>query len=72
MPKATLTFNLPDEKPEFEYAQKGIDYSIVLSEVLEYIRRRLKYEEPNEGETKELEAIRELICQEATERKLDI
>jgi hypothetical protein len=45
MPKAILEFNLPEEKEEFEAAQKGSSYKCALEEIYEcLLRKRLKYE----------------------------
>lgn len=40
-----LKFNLPEEKHEFDVANKGMDMSIVLQEFDQYLRSKLKYEE---------------------------
>ncbi len=44
MPKAILVFTLPDEREEFEMAQKAIQYSIVLSDYSNWLRQLYKYE----------------------------
>ncbi len=43
--KAILEFNLPEDKDEFELAQKAVNYSIVIHEMDNYLRARLKYED---------------------------
>lgn len=48
MPKATLQFNLPEEQQEFEYASNGTSYSCVISEMDNYLRAKLKYEDLSE------------------------
>lgn len=44
MPKVTLTFKLPEEREDFEYASKGLEYKIVIDEIDEYLRKMIKYE----------------------------
>lgn len=46
MPKLTLEFNLPEEKHEFNSAYHGVNFQIALEEILTYMRRRYKHEEP--------------------------
>ncbi len=43
MPKAILEFNLPQEKEEFQMAQKAIEYYNVLFEIENEIGESLKY-----------------------------
>lgn len=38
MPKAILEFSLPDEREEFEIAQKAIQYSIILEDYSNWLR----------------------------------
>jgi hypothetical protein len=47
MPKAVLEFNLPEEKEEFELAQRGISYKIVLDDLDNWLRAKVKYEDMN-------------------------
>lgn len=42
--KAILEFNLPEEREEFELASNAAQYSIVLDDLDEFLRRKLKYE----------------------------
>jgi len=44
MPKAILVFTLPEEREEFELAQKAVQYSIVLSDYSNWLRQMYKYE----------------------------
>jgi hypothetical protein len=41
--KATLEFNLPEEKDEFNYATKGINYYSALCEFDQWLRSEYKY-----------------------------
>jgi len=59
--KAYLIFNLPEEREEFHYAQKGIDYSIALDEVDNHLRNRLKYEQLSDEVYEALEQVRNVL-----------
>lgn len=41
--KATIEFNLPEEQDEHAYALAGVDALIVIDELLNEIRTKLKY-----------------------------
>lgn len=43
MPKATLTFNLPEEKSEFNFAIQGSNYALALGDILKELRDNIKY-----------------------------
>ena len=59
--EATLTFELPDEREEYMNAISGFLYKQVISELLEHIRQRLKYQDNNANDVKNLEEFRETI-----------
>lgn len=59
--KATLEFDLPDDKSLFEHATKGIDYYICLSELDERIRAYLKYTDKYDNVEEFLISIRQDI-----------
>lgn len=44
MPRATLTFTLPDEQSEFQNAVNGQAFKVVLFSFDQYLRNRVKYE----------------------------
>jgi hypothetical protein len=48
--KATLEFDLPEERDEFEITTKAIDYRNVIVELNEWLRREIKYNDKNEYE----------------------
>lgn len=60
MPKATLSFKLPEEREEHKQALNGPAYASALEEMRSYFRNRLKYEEamPHDARTA-LEAARD-------------
>lgn len=71
--KATLTFNLPDEREEYDMHKNGPDYHTVLWEVLnEFCRKKIKYE--NEQHTEEyikaVVDVRDFITRELEERNI--
>ena len=45
MARITMSFNLPEEREEYELAYKGIKYSIVIDEFDNWLRSILKYNE---------------------------
>jgi len=44
MPKATLEFNLPEEREEYGYAVNGLQYYCVLFELYSWLRSQWKYD----------------------------
>ena len=61
--KATLSFNLPEEYEELLAAQRGCAYRSALTEMDDYFRSRLKYEEHPENVREALEKAREALWQ---------
>lgn len=43
MPKYILEFNLPEEHEEFEYANNGLKYYLILRELDQFLRSKIKY-----------------------------
>lgn len=43
--KGILEFNLPEDKEDFQLAQKAINYSIAIDDFDNYLRAELKYNE---------------------------
>ena len=74
MPKATLSFTLPEEQEEFRMAQQGGDYYCVLSSLLEEMRRICKYgcDERHEEYIKALEDMRKFAYDELRDGNLEI
>jgi Rad3-related DNA helicase len=62
MPRATLTFRLPEEQVEFETACQAAAAKSLLWDLDQHCRSVLKYEpEPHEERAKLAEEIREMI-----------
>jgi hypothetical protein len=63
--KATLTFDLPEEKSDHAYAIAGVDALLVISDILSECRAKLKYDS---GEFKDcddatIEKVRDYIVE---------
>jgi len=63
--KTTLEFNLPEEKPDLDYALAGVDALLVISDILSVCRAKLKYDS---GEFKDcddatIEKVRDFIVE---------
>jgi hypothetical protein len=43
MPKATLTYNLPEDQDDFDFANNGGKYYSILFEFDQYLRNKVKY-----------------------------
>lgn len=50
--KARLEFDLPEERYEFEHANKGCLYKGLLDEIYTHLRGKVKYGELSEAESK--------------------
>lgn len=48
MSKGKLEFQLPEEQEDFETAQKGWHYRIIIEELDNYLRSKIKYSELTE------------------------
>jgi hypothetical protein len=64
MPKASLTFDLPEERAEFSAAVQGQDARILLWEIDQHCRNTIKYTDQPAAVRAALEEIRELIRQD--------
>lgn len=53
MPKYTLEFNLPEERPEYNNAVHGVDAFIFIHEFEEFLRREYKHTDIPETMTAE-------------------
>ncbi len=57
--KARLTFNLPEDQAEFDFAVQGSKMYIALWDISQELRTLWKYEELNDDEFKIVERIRD-------------
>ena len=69
MPKATLTFNLPEEDQEHQDAVDGTLWRIVVVELLDHLREKRKYENKK---SMNIDDLREFILEEMDTRRLKI
>ena len=60
--KATLTFDLPDERSEHLAAVHGLDWALVVWTLDQELRARIKHGKNNMTVTRALEITRERIC----------
>ena len=58
--KATLEFNLPEDREDFNYANNGFNYYMALVEMDEWLRSEYKYND-NEEMYKVRNKLREII-----------
>lgn len=68
--KATLEFNLPEEKEEHEDALKGTEWKWALEEVISYLRNETKHVDHTVEEYKVLDAVWDKIVKIMEERDL--
>jgi hypothetical protein len=62
MSEMILKFNLPDEQQEANLAYNGWKYSLIIDQLYEHIRQKLKYDESlTEEQDKIYEEIRDVI-----------
>lgn len=60
MPNITIKYKLPEERFEFDLANKAEKWYSVLWDLDQYLRNKLKYDEKlSKGENKAFEEIRE-------------
>lgn len=67
MPRATLTYQLPDEQGDFDAARLGSEAMQVLWQIDQRLRSLAKYGEPTEPERQLAEEIRAMIPAEMLE-----
>lgn len=70
--EAILKFNLPEEKDDFVYATKGLDYLCALAGLREKIRSKLKYGDLKGKDFKCWESFEAMFFQELEERNIDL
>jgi hypothetical protein len=47
--KAILEFNLPEDKEEFDVASKGMAWALLVWDIEQFIRNKIKYEQDKDG-----------------------
>lgn len=71
MPKATLTFDLPDEQTEHEMANKAADMWCVLNNLDQELRSHIKYDSHPEWHGETVEDIRKILLDMMMERGIN-
>ena len=71
MPKATLTFSLPEEQREYECATHGADWKGIVYEVSIFLRNALKYGHKYKSADEALESISRELWAECQAINLD-
>lgn len=74
MPKATLTFNLPEEQSEFDLANNASKYYSVLWDLDQYLRNFVKYPSDREDPilTDTMAKVRDELWNLMNEHNLDL
>lgn len=72
MPKATLTFKLPDEQAEFTAATQAGDMRLVLWAIDEYLRQQIKYCDHPPAIDAVYQAIRDKLHEELASRNIAV
>ena len=47
--KAILEFKLPEDKEEYDTASRGMDWALLVLDIDQFIRNKIKYEQDREG-----------------------
>ena len=68
--KATLEFNLPEDEEQLFAANKGMDWALVVWEIDQLLRKKLKYGDIFPNTRAELEEIRKTINEMLADRGL--
>jgi len=67
--KAILEFNLPEDEEQFNTASKGMDWALVVWDIDQHLRKKLKYGVPIPS-VHLLEELRETLNEMLTDRGL--
>lgn len=72
MPKAILEFNLPEENEEFKTATQAMDYNLVLWDLDQYLRGKLKYSQLTVEQGQIYEELRDKLHEFLNERNIEL
>ena len=70
--KAKLTFNLPEDQAEFDFAMQGSKMYSALWDISQELRKLWKYEELNDDEWKMVERIRDKFYEILDENQIKL
>ena len=68
--KAILEFNLPEDEEQFNAANKGMDWALVVWDINQLLRDKLKYGNLLPNTRAELEEIRDTLNEMLTDKGL--
>jgi hypothetical protein len=71
MPKATLTYDLPEEQTDFDMATHASDMWIILHDLDNELRSHLKYDSHPEWHGDTVEEIRKILWDMRSERGIN-
>jgi hypothetical protein len=70
--KAKLIFNLPEDTEDYETAVNGWKFKLVLGELDEHLRSKLKYSELTEGQGTAYQEARETLWVLINEQRISL
>jgi hypothetical protein len=70
--KAILEFNLPEEQTEHRAAVQALDWKYVVTEMDEYFRSQIKYQDLSGEVTKALQAARDNLHELCNDNNINI
>ena len=70
--KATITFTLPDEEHEYRSAIEGKKMRVILWDVDQFLRAKMKYEELSDGQYDAFKETREHLRRLLIEENIDL
>lgn len=70
MPRATLSFHLPEEEDQFRAAQEGEGWKHLMLDILNHLKSQIKHADIPEAKKAAFEEVRELIWNSIDDRKL--
>ena len=59
--KAILEFNLPEDEEQFDVASRGMDWALIVWDIDQLLRKKLKYEEHVRDTRNTLEELRKTL-----------
>ena len=70
--KAILEFELPQEHEAFQHATNGTNYAILISDLQNEIRNKLRYDggQFEKADADTLEMVRDWLCREMSDQSL--
>ena len=70
--KATITFTLPDEEHEYRNAIEGAKMRVILWDVDQFLRAKMKYEDLSDGQYDAFKETREHLRRLLIEENIDL